>query len=219
MAIFASGMQRSFNRMRETQRKLAASGRALDSIANSRTALAQAAVDAAAQRIIPEVRQELFASFVASGIKSKSFTLVNAHVWNAKIRRGRHGIVIETDPASKNYQSKSGEKPGDVYAAGGAHKYGSVRQPLTKAVGSLYRDLPTGQMRPRKFAAGEFGERAKRTLKKKFKSGRVGDLSFVPAKRPFFDFNAAQRKRLIELEHRYVNEELAKRGLTVFKHA
>jgi len=133
-------------------------------------------MEKAAKAMIPDVRKALENSYDASGFREVTGKLKDAVARKAIIIAGPFGFRVEYAAGIK-YDKKKGEtkEPGNVYASASAKKYGAVYQPLNKKVGSLYRDLPTGEMRRRKKAAGEFGDRAKRTLKKAIFKRQITD--------------------------------------------
>lgn len=128
-------------------------------------------MDKATHAMIPDVRKALENSYQASGLKVVTGKLRDVVATKAIILAGPFGFRIEYGQGVK-YDKKHG---GNAYASASAKKYGAVYQPLNKAVGSYYRDLPTGQLRRRKKAAGAFGDRAKRTLKKAIFKKQITD--------------------------------------------
>lgn len=188
----------------------------LDDLADINKSAVESVIDMASARLVSAVRAELAISFAQSGLKTQSGTLKRAAVTNAIVERGAGGIFIRMQKGV-NYPS---DKKGNVYKAAGVFRYGGVRQPLTKAVGSLYKDLPTGQMRKRKFAAGEFGARAKRSLKKNvfekstIHQTRIGQVTYLKPKEHFFQLSNTQKERLHKLFNEYVAEGMKELGLS-----
>lgn len=187
----------------------------LDDLADIRKSSVEAVIDKAAQRLVGAVRAELAISYAQSGLKTQSGTLKRAAVTNAIVERGAGGIFIRMQRGA----SYPGDKKGNVYSAAGVFRYGGIRQPLTKAAGSLVVDLPTGKMRKRKFAAGEFGDRAKRSLKKKFfevsKSGQTqfGQVTYLKPKDHFFQLSSYQQDRLRKQFNDYVAQGMKELGI------
>ena len=152
----------------------------------------------AARKLRATITRMLIQSFSASGLESRSGTMLRA-LSNPFISISPTRIRVELRDGIKY----PGAKKGNVYAAAGVFRYGGVRQPLTKKVGSLYRDLITKKLVPRKQAAGSFGDRAKRTLKKAILKKQItdnptskvekglrmvaeGKITVLPPKWPFF---------------------------------
>lgn len=174
-----------------------------------------------AAKLLPFVRSQLEASYQASGMATRSGTLRRASATNAIIELTPNGFFISMARGAKYGRSHTGKAKGNVYAAAYAHKYGAIRQPLTKAKGTLYEDLPTGKMVARKKAAGEYGGRKKRTIKKiaakAFSSSGQTDLGkgvhYIPPDPPFFTLSKAQMKLIQERQAQLVKAELAKLGV------
>lgn len=205
-AVRVKSFGQSLSRISDTPGKII---QAIDQMAVSgKRVETQQLMKVVAERMESAVRAELAICWARSGLKSKSGALYAAAVSNAKITATSTGFLI----------SMADGCPDDVYARASSFKHGAVRQPLTKEKGSLYEDLPTGQMRPRKYAAGEFGERAKRTLKKSMSKAHsatgqtsFGTESFVPPKPGFFRFTSEQVARLNAKRDLYTAEII--RGL------
>lgn len=162
-------------------------------------------METATRTMVPDVRQALENSYRASGFKTVTGKLREVVATKAIIIPGPFGFRVEYAQGVKYGKGKGDSKGGNVYASASAKKYGAVYQPLNKKVGSYYRDLPTGELRRRKQAAGEFGDRAKRTLKKAIfkkqitdnraskvdrglKAASVGSIRVQPPISTFFEF-------------------------------
>jgi hypothetical protein len=190
---------------------------AVDKIGKLDNATAARVTTAVASKLIPFVRAELEKAYDASGLKTDTGALRRASATNAVIEvvAGK-GFLISMARGAKYTKRK-----GNVYAAAFSHKYGAVRQPLTKAAGSLYKDLPTREMWARKTAAGEYGAKAKRTLKKVMTkafgaSGQTNfgkGVHFIPPHKPFFTLSKDQIATIQKRQAELVKAELNRIGV------
>jgi hypothetical protein len=173
------------------------------------------------KQIEPVIRAELKKSYQRSGVGRATGTLERVVVTEAIIGPTRQGFYVKYAPG---VAYKSGK--GSPYGAAGAFRYGAVHQPLTKAKGSLYKDLSTGLMVPRKKAAGDLGWRAKQTLKKSvlkkknpnvnifYGSKNVGNGVYVTRPKPgFFELDTAQQQRVVRAAIPVMIGELKQRGI------
>lgn len=126
------------------------------------------AMQSAAAELGPSIGRSLVANFHAAGLQSQSGTMLGALGSPVAFTRPT-GFTVKLRPGI-GY----GKKSGSVYAAAGVFRYGGVRQPLIHKKGDLYKDLPTGKMVPRKFAAGALGDKLKRSVKAAvLKNGKI----------------------------------------------
>jgi len=175
--------------------------------------------------ITPVIRKELANSYRASGVNRRTGTLHSVVVDKAIIGATTGGYFVKFGPDAKYAKGK-----GKVYAVAGTLKYGAVRQPLNKKKGSFYRDLPTGELRRRKEAAGELGDRAKRTLKRAvlqrkitdnprskvdagMKSISAGTISVIPPRKGFFELSPTQQQAIINAALPAIVKALQRRGI------
>jgi hypothetical protein len=173
------------------------------------------------------IRNELLISYGRSGLGNRPRRSREAP---GKLR----AAMMKVEVSFNNYRWVIRMAGGDserVYARAGAHRFGAVRQPLTKKKGSLYHEFGSsrGRLLRRKSAAGEFGAAAKRTLKKAVLAGHQGPqygrskayslgqggVIVVPPKPPFFYLQADQIARLAEVQARLVAAALRTRHLGV----
>jgi hypothetical protein len=180
-------------------------------------------------QMMPVIRRMLADNYRASGLGRETDTLYQASVMDVQIFVTKNRFELSI-PSGARYQApKSGKSGGNVYAAAASHKYGAVRQPLNKEAGSLYYEFgaKSQRMLQRKKTAGEYGENAKRTLKKSMAKGYdkkkqtdfgVG-LHYIPARRPFFQLTGDQRRRLYELQIELIEKQLKLPTLEEWKKA
>ena len=179
----------------------------------------------AGQRLGGMLRGFLIENYAASGLGKKSGKSKATGLQAAMNR-----AIVDVQPKKIMVYLPSGlqfsDGKGSVYAAAGAYRWGAVRQPLTKAKGSLYKDLPTGHYVPRKTAAGDYGEKAKRSIKdsvlrgagptaKAHKALSSGKVTVIPPRPPFFRTTPAQDKRLEAQWFKEVKAALIALGLQV----
>jgi hypothetical protein len=188
--------------------------RSVAGIDRVRPSTMQAAMKGIGIRMIPTIRQMLAQNYAAAGIKTNTGTLHSASVDGVQIFVNGNRFELSM-PRKIRYPNGSG----NVYAATQALRYGAVRQPLTKATGDLYSEFgaKSQRMLQRKFAAGQYGENAKRTLKKSMSAGYAkksvtdfgAGLHYIPPKKPFFSLTPAQRSQLMDLQTKLWNEQMA----------
>jgi hypothetical protein len=147
-----------------------------------------------ARKLVRYIRNMLWQNYNASGIQTRTGTLLKASVLDVIIEPDSRGFKIQMSPSvsypvrgvhiSKNRATKEvvkelalgahkdsfrkSRKKGNVYAAAAIMRYGGVRQPLIHAAKSAIFDPISKTWRKRKKAAGRFGEEKKNTLKKSF---------------------------------------------------
>jgi len=179
----------------------------------------------AGQKLGGMLRGMLLQNYNASGVgtksKDKKVTGMRAAISRA---------IIDVQPRKVMVYLPSGLKfsdgKGSVYAAAGVFRWGGVRQPMTKAKGSLYKDLPTGLFVPRKSATGDYGEKVKRGIKasvltgagpsaKASKALSSGKVTVVPPSPPFFKTTAGQDKILQDEWFKNVKAALRRLGVRV----
>jgi hypothetical protein len=178
----------------------------------------------AGQKLGAMLRAMLIENYNASGLGKGDDKKVTG------LRAAMSRAVVDVQPRKIMVYLPSGLKfsngKGDIYAAAGSYRWGAVRQPLTKAKGSLYKDLPTGFYVPRKKAAGDYGDRAKRSIKdsalrgagptaKAQKALQSGKVTVIAPKPPFFRTTDAQNKALEKEWVKNVAEALKSLGLKV----
>jgi len=195
-----------------------------NALAKAKPGVVESAMAKAGQKLGATMRNMLVQNYGASGLGGKSKKGATG------LRAAMNQAVINVQPTKVMVYLPSGlqfsDGKGSVYAAAGAFKWGAVRQPLTKAKGSLYKDLPTGQYVPRKTAAGEYGEKAKRTIKasalggaglkgKAYKALHTGGVTVIAPKPPFFTTTASQNKQLQDEWFGHVKAALKSLGIRV----
>lgn len=127
---------------------------------------------AATSKLRPQIVSYLQQNYAASGLNNRSGDMGRA-LANVTLYASETGFFIQMRDGLK-YKSGAG----DIYAAAGVFRYGGVRQPTVHAKGGAVRDLPTGRMRKRKYAAGAMGDKLKRTVKAVvLKTGKIQGLS------------------------------------------
>lgn len=173
-------------------------------------------------------RRELLVSYSRAGLGNKKRKNKSAP---GKLRAAMMRVTADFNNGVWVIRMAPGDEK-SLYARAGAHRYGSVRQPLERK--KYYKDLITGERRVRKKQmVGVLGERAKRSVKKNVLAGTVnkntkayqldldvgkgsaGTIHVIAPKKPFFFFQPDQIGRLQVIQQKMVATLLKRQGLKV----